>query len=133
MFNLRSNSLEPYQGTKPDVDMTGTWDGNKGTLVETFRYYSGRVDERSWVITKHDDGTYTGVASDIIGEARGRQVGSTLAWQYGLNIVVDGRTFKVKLDDWMWQMNDGILINRSYIKKFGITAAELTLFMQKVK
>jgi hypothetical protein len=28
-------------------------------------------------------------------------------------------------------MNDGILINKSYLKKFGITMAELTLFMQK--
>ncbi|HAQ50270.1 MAG TPA: DUF3833 domain-containing protein, partial [Gammaproteobacteria bacterium] len=26
---------------------------------------------------------------------------------------------------------DGVLINRSYLKKFGITVGELTLFMQK--
>ena len=28
-------------------------------------------------------------------------------------------------------MNDGVLINRSYLKKFGLTVAELTIFMQK--
>ena len=162
MFNFRSNSLAPYEGTKPevdlqqyfngeikawgliqdwrgrvtarfDVDMVGTWDGNTGTLVETFRYYSGRVDKRSWKITKHEDGTYTGVADDIIGTANGRQVGSALAWQYSMDIVVDDKKIAVKLDDWMWQMNDGILINRSYIKKFGLTVAQLTLFMQKAK
>jgi hypothetical protein len=52
-------------------------------------------------------------------------------WKYSMDITVDNSTYKVKFDDWMWQMNDGIVINRSYIKKFGITVAELTLFMQK--
>jgi hypothetical protein len=28
-------------------------------------------------------------------------------------------------------MNDGVLINRTKIKKFGISFAELTIFMQK--
>jgi hypothetical protein len=31
----------------------------------------------------------------------------------------------------MWAMNDGVVVNRSYLKKFGFTVAELTLFMQK--
>jgi hypothetical protein len=30
-------------------------------------------------------------------------------------------------------MNDGVLINRSYLKKFGITVTKLTIFMQKQK
>ncbi|MBL6621549.1 MAG: DUF3833 family protein, partial [Rickettsiales bacterium] len=41
--------------------------------------------------------------------------------------------FRIKFDDWMWQLNDGVVINRSYLKKFGFTIAELTLFMQKTK
>ncbi len=49
-----------------------------------------------------------------------------------MDIIVDNSTYKVRFDDWMWQMNDGIIINRSYIKKFGITVAELTLFMKKL-
>ncbi|MGB0844641.1 MAG: DUF3833 domain-containing protein [Alphaproteobacteria bacterium] len=162
MFFARSTSLKPYTGTKPevdlqtyfdgeikawgliqdwrgrvtarfDIDMVGEWDGNTGVLKETFRYYSGRVDTREWTITKHDDGTYTGVADDIIGTANGRQNGSALAWNYDIIITVDGKKIQLNLDDWMWQMNDGVLINRSYFKKFGIKVAELTVFMQKVK
>jgi hypothetical protein len=48
-----------------------------------------------------------------------------------MDLEVGDKTYRIKLDDWMWQMNDGVLINRSYLKKFGITVAELTLFMQK--
>lgn len=28
-------------------------------------------------------------------------------------------------------MRDGVVMNRSYLKKFGITVAEVTIFMQK--
>ena len=117
--------------TRFDVDMNGKWEGNKGILKEVFKYYDGKTQERVWVITKKDDGSYTGTANDIIGKAKGKLEGSAVNWSYVMDIPVNGRTYRVKLDDWMWQMNDGILINRSYIKKFGIVVAELTLFMQK--
>jgi hypothetical protein len=31
----------------------------------------------------------------------------------------------------MWAFDDQTLVNRSYIKKFGITFAEVTIFMQR--
>jgi len=31
----------------------------------------------------------------------------------------------------MWRLNDGVVINRSRMKKFGIPLACLTVFMQK--
>ena len=48
-----------------------------------------------------------------------------------MNLPVGDKTYKITFDDWMFQMNDGVLINRSYLKKFGFTVGELTLFMQK--
>lgn len=118
--------------TRFDVDMQGLWEGDKGVLNEQFKYYDGKTQERIWKITKNQDGTYEGTASDIIGKATGAENGSAVKWSYTMDIPVDGKIYRFKLDDWMWQMNDGVLINRSYIKKFGITMAELTLIMQKV-
>ena len=114
-----------------DVDMVGSWDGDKGKLEEEFVYYDGKKQQRTWIITKNADGSYIGTAGDIIGEASGEVQGSAVNWAYTMDIPVDGKTYRLKLDDWMWQMNDGVLINRSYLKKFGITVAELTLFMKK--
>jgi hypothetical protein len=34
-------------------------------------------------------------------------------------------------DDWMWFMNDGVIMNRSYMKKLGVTVAEITIYMKK--
>lgn len=117
--------------TRFDVDLYGEWEGEKGTLREDFRYYNGDTQQRVWHIERLAPGLYKGAADDIIGTASGRAEGNALNWHYQMELPVDGRVYRVKFDDWMWLMNDGVLINRSYIKKFGFTVAELTLFMQK--
>jgi hypothetical protein len=116
---------------KFDVTMVGSWDGDIGTLDEDFHYYDGKSEKRIWTIRKLEDGRYVGTADDIIGEAQGQSNGNAVRWKYQMDLEVDGRTFRITFDDWMFLMNDGVLINRSYLKKFGLTVAELTIFMQK--
>lgn len=156
------HQIESYQGTKPvfdlksyfngpikawgvvqdrsgkviqrfDVNMNGTWEGDTGTLKEHFRYYDGKTQERTWTIKKTSEGHYQGTAGDIIGTAGGEVVGSAMRWAYQMDVPVGGTTYRITFDDWMFNMNDDVLINRSYLKKFGFTVAELTLFMQKQK
>ncbi len=114
-----------------DVVMHGSWEGNVGTLKEDFTYYDGSTQQRVWTITQKPDGTYEGTAGDIIGTAKGATSGSAVNWAYSMDVPVGDTTYRLRFDDWMWQMHDGVLINRSYLKKFGFTVAELTLFMQK--
>lgn len=114
-----------------DVEMHGTWDGDKGELKEKFVYYDGEEQERVWKITRTAEGRYTGAAGDIIGNAEGQVSGNAVRWKYKMDLKVGNSTYRITFDDWMFRMNDGILINKSYLKKFGITVAELTLFMQK--
>ena len=114
-----------------DIKMMGTWDGDIGTLKEQFYYYDGQTQERIWTIKKLDNGDYEGTASDVIGKAIGRAKGNAAQWSYIMNLEVDQRMFHIKFDDWMWHMNDGVLINRSYLKKFGMKVAELTIFLKK--
>ena len=114
-----------------DVTMVGTWEDDTGTLVERFKYYDGETQERTWTIKKIADKQYEGTAGDILGKADGNVEGSTMRWAYQMDLPVGDKTYRITFDDWMFLMNDGILINRSYLKKFGITVAELTLFMQK--
>ena len=114
-----------------DVDMVGSWEGNEGTLEEDFTYYDGSKQQRTWKITRADTGQFIGRAGDIIGEAKGHQKGNAVNWGYVMDVPVDDSTYRLRFDDWMWLMNDGVLINRTKMKKFGITVAELTIFMQK--
>lgn len=157
-----SNSLDYYEDTKPkadikeyfngpikawgivqdwrgrvverfDIKMVGKWEGETGTLTEHFDYYSGKKQERVWTIKKLPDGSYEGTASDILDKATGNTNGNATHWNYVMDLPVDNTTYRLRFDDWMWLMNDGVMINRSYLKKFGITVSELTIFMQKQK
>jgi hypothetical protein len=116
---------------KFDVELIGTWEGDEGTLVENFDYYDGEKQQRIWKIVKIGENQYEGRAGDILGKANGEISGSAMRWEYKMDLPVGNKTYKIDFDDWMFRMNDGVLINRSYLKKFGITMAELTLFMQK--
>lgn len=117
--------------TKFDVSMVGQWDGDTGVLTEHFEYYDGKKQDRIWTITKLSEGKYQGTAPDIIGTASGETRGNAARWGYVMDVPVDDTTYRIRFDDWMWAMNDGVLINRSYMKKFGFTVAELTIFMQR--
>lgn len=126
--------VQDYQGKvtrRFDVEMVGSWDGDVGTLEEEFAYYDGERQKRVWTIRKIADRRYEGSAADISGTATGEVNGNAMRWAYRMNLDVGDNTYLITFDDWMFLMNDGVLINRSYLKKFGVTVAELTLFMQK--
>ena len=128
--------LQDWRGrvvTRFDIKMIGEWQGDLGTLTEHFNYYEGIKQKRVWTIKKINDNSYEGTASDVVDKAVGNTVGSAARWSYIMNLPVNNTTYRIRFDDWMWVMNDGVLINRSYLKKFGITVAELTIFMQKEK
>jgi len=114
-----------------DVTMNGSWEGDVGTLEEHFQYYDGETQKRVWTITKTGENRYEGSAGDILDKANGHSNGSAMRWAYQMDLPVGDTTYRITFDDWMFLMNDGVLINRSYLKKFGLTVAELTLFMQK--
>lgn len=126
--------VQDYKGQvtrRFDVDMVGRMDGDTIILDEDFTYYDGELDKRIWRIRKMADGRYQGQADDILGVAEGKAVGSALRFKYEMDLPVGDETYHVQFDDWMYLMNDDVLINRSYIKKFGVTVAELTIVFQK--
>lgn len=114
------------------VDIAGSVDGNTLTLDETFNYSLGSgVEKRIWVIERHADGSYTGMADDILPGAKGRSHGNAFQWTYEMDLPVDDKSYKVRFDDWIWAFDDSAIMNRAYIRKFGLTFAEVTLFMQR--
>jgi hypothetical protein len=114
-----------------DIIMHGTWSGNTGTLVEDFSFYDGKKQRRIWTLIDKGNGTYEGRADDVLDKAQGFGFGNAGQWSYVMDVPVKERSYRMHFDDWMWAMHDGVLINRSYMKKFGITFAEITIFMHK--
>lgn len=116
-----------------EADMAGSWEGGRGRLEEEFTYLdSGRRQSRTWVITRLGEGRYEATADDVVGRAEGRLHGSAFRWDYEMDVPVGGGAIRLRFEDWMWAMGDGVIVNRSHMRKLGVTVAELTAFLRRL-
>jgi hypothetical protein len=113
------------------VQMTGTWQGNQGTLDERFTYSDGKTERRVWRLTDLGNGRWSGRADDVVGEAVGVSAGNALNWRYTLKLPVDDKVYEVQFDDWMYLMDDQVMLNKAAMSKFGIHLGEVTLSFYK--
>lgn len=113
------------------VVMDCHWEGHQGVLDEAFTYSDGSTQRRIWRLTKHADGRYTGTAGDVVGEAQGQTAGNAFRWNYTLRLPVDGKEYEVQFDDWMFLVDDRVMLNRATMRKFGVTLGEVLLSFTK--
>ena len=114
------------------VHIQGRWQGDSGVLEEDFQYADGATERRLWRLQRLTDGSWSGRADDIVGEALGQADGNALNWRYTLRVPVDGRSWDVQFDDWMFLIDDRVMINRAVMTKFGIRIGEVTLSFRKL-
>ena len=113
------------------VVMDCHWEGNQGVLDEAFSYSDGSTQRRVWRLAKLADGRYTGRADDVVGEAKGQESGNAFRWNYTLRLPVDGKEYDVQFDDWMFLVDERVMLNRATMSKFGITLGEVLLSFTK--
>jgi hypothetical protein len=113
------------------VLIEASWTGPVGTLDERFTYSDGSTQRRVWTVTRLDANHYSGHADDVVGEARGEARGNALRWKYVMALPVDGKVYNVDFDDWMFLMDDRVMLNRSVMSKFGFRLGEVTLSFRK--
>jgi hypothetical protein len=114
-----------------EVQMTGTWSGSQGTLDERFTYSDGKTERRVWKLTDEGNGRWSGRADDVVGVAEGRAAGNALNWRYTLRLPVDGSVYEMQFDDWMFLMDERVMLNKAVMSKFGIRLGEVTLAFYK--
>lgn len=113
------------------VLMECTWVGDDGTLDERFTYSDGSTERRVWKLKKWPDGRYTGTAGDVLGEAQGQARGNAFRWAYTLKLPVDGKVYEVQFDDWMYLMDQRVMLNKAVMSKWGVRLGEVTLSFVK--
>ena len=113
------------------VVMRASWVGEIGTLDEDFTYADGSRQRRVWTLRKTAPGRFIGTAPDVVGEAIGEVAGNALRWQYVLALPVDGTLYHVDFEDWMFLMDDKIMLNRAAMSKFGFSLGAVTLSFSK--
>ncbi len=113
------------------VQMDCSWQGDEGTLDEHFTYADGSTQRRVWRLTRGADGRYSGRADDVVGQASGAVQGNAFQWAYTLRLPVDGSQYEVQFDDWMYLIDNKVMLNRATMSKFGIRLGEVTLSFVK--
>lgn len=114
------------------VDIVGTYENDTLTLDEAFVFADGETDRRIWKFERVDEHHWIGTANDVEGHVDARQYGHAFNMRYPLDIEVSGRTIRFTMDDWMYLQPDGRLINRTAMRKFGLTLGEITLVFEQV-
>jgi Protein of unknown function (DUF3833) len=113
------------------VVMRCSWTGEEGVLDEDFIYSDGTTQKRIWRLTHLGNGRYTGRADDVVGQAVGETAGNSFRWGYTLALPVDGTVWNVEFDDWMYLMDERVMLNKATMSKFGIRLGEVTLSFVK--
>lgn len=113
------------------VEIQGEWEDNNGILAEKFYFNDGEITYRNWQLTKNTDGSYNGTAEDVIGTAIGKHKGFAFQFTYTLLLTIDDENIEVTMDDWMYQLDEYRVMNKTAISKLGINVANVTLFFDK--
>lgn len=113
------------------VEIKGTVENGRLTLDEQFDWSDGEQSTRVWTIDRNTESTYSGTAADVRGQADGRSAGNSFNWSYTLALEVDGSTWDINFDDWMFMQKGNVLFNRAVMSKFGFRVGEVFIVFSK--
>jgi hypothetical protein len=118
----------------PDGDPTsiistttdGTPEGADGLHMIQHVYRGNEVTLRDWHIRRIAPGQFQAIANDVAGTAHGTAFGRALHWTWILETNPGNPLLNVTMDQWMYLSDNGTLMNRTIIRKFGIRLAEIS-------
>jgi hypothetical protein len=108
-----------------------SWADGIGTLDEHFVFDDGEKQTRVWQLRPAGDGLYNATAGDEVGDATMQVAGNSLFLDYVLRIPYGDRTIDLRIDDRMYLVTPGLLLNESMMTKWGVKVGQLTLVIAK--
>jgi hypothetical protein len=114
-----------------EADFDISWDGNKCTMKEQFRYNDGSSQSREWRIALDDRGGFEAWADDVPGKATGEVAGPAVLFNYPIKLPADAGGYTLRAFDCMYLTKNGTVVNRSQFRKFGFRVAELVATIRK--
>ncbi|WP_239495627.1 DUF3833 domain-containing protein [Marinomonas primoryensis] len=115
-----------------NATLEGDWEDGVGTLAEVFTFDDGEIQNRTWIMTPNDNGEYTATANDVIGTGDIKIAGNALFMNYVLQVPYDGDLLEVNVDDRMYMVKDGVVMNESIMTKFGVEVGYLSIVIEKI-
>jgi len=127
-----------------NAEILASWnEEGVGTLDEIFQFDDGR-ETRQWTLTpvkragSQRVDYYQAQASDVPIPTQMKFAGNSIHMAYELNYVTgkddQGKpeTISLNMNDWMYQVSEGVVINETEMTKFGLHVGQVLLVMTKV-
>ena len=155
-----SQNLAGYASEKPVLDLTqyfngtvdahGIFQGRSGQIVRRFTVVmecswkatracwtkpspipTAPPQRRIWRLTKHADGHYTGTPTTWWAQPGARRRAMPFAGATRWRCRWMAKVYHVDFDDWMYLIDERVMLNRATMSKFGVRLGEITLSFTK--
>lgn len=113
------------------VELMGTAEASVLRLHERFVFEDGERQERTWVFTRGNDGSFSGRAEDSVSEARGHFAESAAFFESDLRLKIGKRQVALHFDDAFYPSGPGLVLNRSTMSKWGIRLGQILIQFRK--
>ena len=95
-------------------------------MAQTLMSPGGTAQRRDWVLWRTGPDTFDATANDMDGTARGESTGRMFHWTWIWARSPGDPLMNVTMNQWMYRMDDGSVIIRTAVSKFGFIVAEVT-------
>lgn len=111
--------------------INGTWDENRGTVRFNYVYNNGKKENRTWLVTFNENGEYSAIGHDFVGEATGKQLGNASLINYNLMIPLKDKKQQVEFEDRIYQIDENSAIMTSVAKQGKTTISNSIVSLKK--
>ena len=114
------------------ADIKASWTDGVGTLDENFVFNDGATERRIWTLTPTSNGGYGANAGDVVGVGKLEHQGNSIFLDYVLRVPYGNGSIDVSVDDRMYLVAPGVLINESVMQKFGFEVGSILLVIRRL-
>ncbi|MEZ5488834.1 MAG: DUF3833 domain-containing protein [Gammaproteobacteria bacterium] len=115
-----------------NADIEAYWQDNTGTLEEDFVFDDGEQQRRVWTLSPVAPGRFRGTAGDVVGAADIEVASNSVFLDYVLRIPRGDGSLDIRIDDRMYLVEPGVIINESKMSKFGLPVGQIQLVIRKL-
>lgn len=131
MGHTVSWGVEENRGGAPTervvTDSIGEPDGPDGLrMMQRLTFGDGKTQTREWHMRRIGPHRYEATANDMVGSAVGEAAGPVFHWRWTLAASPGNPLLNVSLEQWMYLMDDGAMVNRTTVSKLGFILTEVT-------
>jgi hypothetical protein len=121
--------IENRGGQPTDIvttDCVGQADGPDGLRMVQHVTNADGTTTRIWHMRRVGNHRFEATANDMVGTATGEASGRMFHWRWTLATRPGESWRDVDFEQWMYLLDDGAMVNRSAVTKFGVLLAQVT-------